>query len=415
MKRLVQWTILVVAAAGWAGAPATADAAGFQTYAQSATSTGMGNVGIANPHEPNASFYNPALMSQHDGFNIYGGPTVVVPNSTFQPTGDGSEVATESNVFPPPNGHIGYGVTDNLSIGVGATFPYGLGVSWPDNWVGREDIQFQQLQTLNVTPSAAYTIPDTNFTVAAGGQIALSSVELERAVVLREDTEVQTRLGGNGIGFGALAGLLYQPTDSLTFGLNYRSAINIDYEGRVHFEGEEGTPFEQQFVDGDVSTALTLPHMIGVGAGWQIERLFLELDLIYTTWSTYDEVAIDFENDRPQDQSVIRNNWNDSATVRLGAQYEVVDRLPVRLGFAFDSTPIPDDFVSASLPGNHRLIASFGGGYTMKNGLRFDLAYQLVSALPRDVEGSPNAPDGEYQTTAHLFGVNVGYGYNDEN
>ncbi|MFB6351499.1 MAG: OmpP1/FadL family transporter, partial [Bradymonadaceae bacterium] len=98
----------------------------------------------------------------------------------------------------------------------------------------------------------------------------------------------------------------------------------------------------------------------------------------------------------------------------FGAQYMVLDQLPVRLGLAYDMTPIPDNFISASLPGNDRLVASLGGGYTFDNGIRFDLAYQLVSALEREVTDSLNAPPGKYQTTAHLVGLSVGYGYADD-
>ena len=412
MRRLVRRMTLVAAVALLWGAPATGFAAGFQNYAQSATATAMGGVGVANPNEPNASFMNPALMSQHDDFNIYLGDTLIIPNTTYNPLGGADEeVATESTIFPPPNGHLGYGINDDLSVGIGANFPYGLGITWPNDWVGREDVEFQSVQTLNITPVVSYTIPNTDFTLAGGGQIAFGKVELKRDVVLREDRAVETHLGGNGNGFGGLGALLYQPNDQLTFGAQYRSAIKMNYDGRVHFEGEEGTPFEQQFVDGDVSTSLTLPHLISLGAGWRMKRLFLELDFNYTFWQTYDEVVIDFERDLPQEESVIEGNWHGAGAVRLGAQYDVTDAIPVRLGFGFDMTPIPDDYIAASLPGNHRLVGSFGSGYTMKNGLRFDLAYQLVSALEREVTETENAPLGEYQTTAHLIALNIGYGY----
>ena len=121
MRRLVRRMTLVAAVALLVGAPATGFAAGFQNYAQSATATAMGGVGVANPNEPNASFMNPALMSQHDDFNIYLGDTLIIPNTTYKPLGGADEeVSTESTIFPPPNGHVGYGVTDDLSVGIGA-------------------------------------------------------------------------------------------------------------------------------------------------------------------------------------------------------------------------------------------------------------------------------------------------------
>jgi long-chain fatty acid transport protein len=405
MQRVIKWmlTALLVAT------PTAASAAGFATTTQSATSTAMGGVGVANPHEPNASYYNPALMSQYEGFSISAGPTLIVPNSSYESFDGSITESTKSSVFPPPNGHASY-TFDNLSIGLGATFPYGLGIEWDDGWRGRETIQYQQLQTLDITPSVAYEIPSANLTLAAGGQAVFSSIELRRSIILREDTEVQSHLGGNGNGFGALGGVLFEPTDSLTFGAQYRSAVKVNYDGRAHFEGEEGTPFENQFVDGDVTTDLTLPHSFSVGVGWQIERLFLELDFQYTTWQTYDEVVIDFERDLPQETSTITNNWRDAGAVRFGAQYEVTDDLPLRFGLGYDLTPIPDETVSASLPGNDRLIASLGAGYTTDFGLRTDLAYQLVTSIPRDIRNDVTPP-GTYQTTAHIFGLNLGYGY----
>lgn len=409
MKRLAQWTALLIVL-GVLAVPTDGEAAGFANTAQSATSTGMGGVGIANPNEGNATFYNPALMGLQDGFRIYVGPTLIIPNTTYEAFDSSVESATETTIFPPPNLHAHYSITDNLAVGVGATFPFGLGVTWPDDWVGREDIIHQSLQTLDVTPAVSYTIPSINLTIAGGAQFAFSSLELERNVILRSDTEVETKLAGDGHGYGGIAGIVFQPTENITIGANYRSAVKLNYDGRAHFDGEKGTPFEQQFVDGEVTTDLTVPHFIGVGFGWQLKRLFLELDLNYHTWSTYDEVVIDFKEDKPDDTTTIVNDWSDAGAIRFGASYEVIDQLPVRLGLGYDRTPIPDDTVNASLPGNHRAIASLGVGYTFDFGLRLDGAYELVAALEREIEND-RAPNGRYQTTAHLVGINVGYGY----
>jgi len=408
MERLVGWTA-TLGIAVLVSAPAEVGAAGFSTSTQSATSTAMGGVGAANPYEGNASFYNPALMSEHDGFNAYAGPTFIVPSTSFEPL-EGSQISTERSFFPPPNGHLSYTIDDNWSVGIGATFPYGLGIEWEDEWVGRESVQEQSLTTFNINPNVAYSIPNTGLTVAAGGQVVFSDLELRRRVILRDDTEIQTKLGGDGQGFGGTAGLFYRINESFTVGLNYRSAVKVDYDGRAHFENEKGTPFEQQFPDGNVETSITLPHSLALGVGWQIERLYLELDVDFRTWQQYDTVVVDFEKNLPQDEQRIVNNWENAGAVRLGGQYEVIDDLMLRFGGAFDQTPIPDETVAASLPGNDRLIASFGGGYTFSNGFRIDGAYQLVSTIPRDIRNDV-APDGEYQTTAHIVSFNVGYGY----
>jgi long-chain fatty acid transport protein len=389
-------------------APSVALGAGFSNTIQSATSNAMGGVGTANPDEPNASFYNPAIMPERKGFQVYVGPTFIMPLTSFDAP-DGQTTRTEQSIFPPPNFHAAYGLENGLSFGLGLTLPYGLAIEWPDEWRGRESIQFQQLQTFDLNPSVAYEIPDTGLSIAAGGQLMYSTVELHRRIILRNDTEVQSNLGGAGTGFGATAGVFFQPNDNLSFGLNYRSAVNVDYDGQVHFENEEGTAFENQFVDGDVTTEITLPHLLAAGVGYQLNKWFFEVDAQYTTWSTYDETVIDFQRDKPQDTSTIQNDWHDALALRGGVEYQVTPNIPLRAGVALDRTPIPDETVAPSLPGNHRLVGSLGTGYRWKQ-FRADIGYQLVSALPRDITND-RGPRGEYKTTAHLLSVNLGYGF----
>lgn len=395
--------------AGMTLASGDARAAGFANTSQSAVANSMAATGVANPEEPNANFYNPAGMAGREGFESYLGVTLIAPNTSFDPEGGGEGVNTESAVFPPPNLHAAYGINDSVSVGLGITLPWGLAISWPDDWPGRESIQRQQLQTLNINPNVAVKIGDTGLKVAVGGQVMLSSLELDRKIILRSDKEVQVNLGGNGQGFGATAAVMYQPIEELSFGVNYRSAVHLNYEGVAHFEDEEGTPFENTFVDGPVSTGLTVPHFLAAGVGYRLDRLFLELDFNYTTWSTYDEVVIDFENNKPSDTSTITANWHDAVALRFGASYDVLDNLPIRLGFAYDRTPIPDETVSPSLPGNHRLSAAIGAGYSIGS-FRFDAGYQLVSAMSRDLQND-KGPDGTYKTTAHVIGLNAGYGF----
>jgi long-chain fatty acid transport protein len=402
-------------AAGLIAVPATAMGAGFQNSGQSATSSAMGYTGAANPDEPNASFYNPASMGFREGFEIYLGDTIILPSTTYSPNGGGDEVATKSQVFPPPNAHVAY--TDiagsGVSAGLGMTFSYGLGIAWPEDWVGRTNIKSQDLQTININPSVAYKIPGVDLSVAAGAQVINGTVELNQSIALSDDQFVEAQLAGSGWGFGATAGVMYQPLEELTLGLNYRSraTLNID-DGRIHFEGEENTSFNSTFRDNPGSTEMTLPDLITFGVGYQLDKLFLTAQADYTTWSTYDTLKLDIDTGGDEDalsELEIKNNWENAMAFRLGAQYEITDGVKARLGAAYDMTPIPDDTVNASLPGNDRVAGTLGFGYTWED-LRVDAAYSLVTALERDIQNN-RAPSGTYSTTASSFSLNLGYGY----
>ncbi len=399
----------------------TAFAAGFAVTTHSGTATALGGVGTANSDEPNSSYFNPAAMTEKKGLNIYIGTTVIIPKITYE-SPDGSEKAeTVDAVLPPPNFHLAFPFTDEFVAGIGVTLPYGLTVEYEDDWVGREEIRRQRLQTIDVNPNVAYKIGNTGLSLALGGQLVFGTVELENTNILRDDKEVKAHIGGTSIAFGATAAVFYKPTKNLSFGLNYRSAFDLAFDGDAHFEGEEGTPFENTFVDQKVSTELHLPHAITAGVGYRTEKIFVGLDVGFTTWSNYNQVDLQFTKpctvgatgcDVGTDKtnpptSTIQADWFDAPVFRLGAEYKITQAWPVRVGAAFDMSPIPDENVAPSLPGNDRAVITAGTGYTW-NSFRADLAYMLV-LTSRDITNGKQ--DGHYETTASLIGINLGYGF----
>ena len=409
------------------GAPGLAHAAGFQNMSQSATANGMGSVGTANPDEPNASFYNPANLAMRDGFEVYVGDTILIPSTSWTSLDGEETVNTVSQVFPPPNFHLGMpidlGEAGRVGLGLGVTLPYGLGIAWPEGWEGRDAIVSQDLQTYNINPNVAYKIPGLDLSLAAGAQIYRSNVRLVRDIVLRDDVAVTSTIAGSGWGFGATASAMYKPIESLSIGLNYRGAVDIDIDGQARFEGEEDTPFEGSFVDQGGATTIPIPHAFTLGVGWAYKKLFVGVDVNYTTWSRYDEIVLEFERpceagsqtcDPEVDTSdppttTITSNWEDAMAFRLGLEYEIIDDLKVRAGGVYDRTPIPEQTLSPSLPGNDRAAFSLGAGYTIA-GVRADVSWQFVNALEREVVDNDNLP-GTYKTTAHVIGLNLGYGY----
>ena len=397
------------------GLPATAMAAGFQNSSQSATAAAMGSSAVGNPDEPNASFYNPASMGLSEGLKVYIGDTILLPRSSYEPAGGGEKVSTEARLFPPPNAHLSYdNIADSgVSAGIGMTFSYGLGITWPDDWVGRTSIQSQDLQTVNINPNVAYRIPGLDLSVAAGAQIVHGSVTLKKSVAIGPDQFVDAHIGGTGFGFGGVAAVMYQPLKELTIGLQYRSRVKLDLEGDAHFEGEENTPFYTTFRDNPGSTEITLPDTIALGFGYQLDKLFLHAEVDYTMWRTYDKIVLTLDTDGDPDALAqlppIEGNWDDAFAFRVGAQYDVTDAFAVRLGGNYDMTPIPDETVNPSLPGNDRISGSVGVGYSYES-FRADAAYSIVHALPREIANG-RGPSGTYSTDANIFALSLGYGF----
>lgn len=412
VKRMGAAALLVLA---WV-VPKTASAAGFQETTQSPVATGMANAGVANPNEPNSSYFNPAAMSYRDGFQTYAGLTLIYPTSNYKPFGasDDFKVDTEDNVFPLPHLHVGYAITDDLSAGIGFTAPFGLAVEWPENWVGREVNEFVQIANFNLNPNLSYKFGDTGFSVAGGAQIVYGTVQLNRDIKLTEDRYVQAKLGGDGWGFGGVAALMYRPTDQWTFGAQYRSRVKVDYtNSRIHFSGEENTPFYTTFRDNPGSSDITLPDNIVAGLSYQWRDLFLQFESSYTLWSTFDRIVVDIDTGGdPQaiDRFELEELWENAWAFRLGAQYDIMSVVPVRLGIAYDMTPVPDETVNATLPDNDRIDATIGVGYRWARDWRLDVAYEYVAVMQRDIRNDIGPP-GEYHSAGQVLSLGVGYGF----
>ena len=75
-----------------------------------------------------------------------------------------------------PNGYTSYQLSPNLWMGLSINAPFGLSVSTPDRWAGRNYSGDSLLKTYNATPSIAYRINDW-ISVGVGVQLQYAKAE----------------------------------------------------------------------------------------------------------------------------------------------------------------------------------------------------------------------------------------------
>ncbi len=87
----------------------------------------------------------------------------------------------------------------------------------------------------------------------------------------------------------------------------------------------------------------------------------------------------------------------------------------MRLGFAYDPTPVPASTMSADLPDADRLNYMVGAGYKYRS-WTFDGSYFYVAKKERTVDnrrteenGNPIGFNGKWKGSAHLVAFDVGY------
>ncbi|MGH7274197.1 MAG: OmpP1/FadL family transporter, partial [Nitrospiria bacterium] len=227
---------------------------------------------------------------------------------------------------------------------------------------------------------------------------------------------------GSGVGYNL--GALLPLSEKNKLGVTFRSPVKIHYEGNADFTVPSGFGIEPLFPDGGVTTDITMPAIFEVGlTNKSFSKLTLSFDLQWVGWSSFSSLSLDFANNTSVPPGIpvvadtsVPKNWNDVINYRLGAEYELSPALALRMGYAWDPTPVPPETLDTLLPDNNRHNVSIGLGY--KSGpITVDLAYMAVifparnvnNILPVDSVGTTYTQVGEYESMAHIGGLSLSY------
>jgi long-chain fatty acid transport protein len=357
-----------------------------------------------------------------DGTQFYGGVTLILPQSKWvgpKPIFSGQVFKTEDQVFTPIGVYFTHRFTDRIAAGIGVTNPFGLGLKWSNDFPGRVVSKNVDLRSFYFSPVIAFQLTP-NLSISGGVDLVYSNVLLERNILVSLDppysdpgVEVgEVKMEGNSkLAAGFSASFLFK-SDPLSVGFLYRHKVKNKFENaeaKFKLNNDYYTAFLNglgYFVNQNGSTEITYPNYLVVGAHYQLsERLGLEVDYHWFHWSVFDELKLDFEKDA-LDQS-IKENYQDSYEIRVGAHFDVTDNLTLRAGYIRDNTPQPIESVSPLLPDNDRNDFTFGLGY--KTGkMIFDLGYMLVTSPERStivngVGKNDVGFDGTYTSNASLY------------
>ena len=385
--------------------------AGFGIYEGSARGNAMGTEVTADPASPSVLYNNAAGMTELEGTQFEAGATFIRPSQTVTtrtPAGSVDNEA-ESKWWTPPHAYATYQMNDKVWAGLGVFSRYGLGIEYDDDWAGRYNCQEATIQSIDINPSVAFKVLD-NLSLAAGLRAEWFEFELYKALPTGTpfvDPDLQFHMKGDSWGIGYNLGAFYKATDWLSFGLAYDSEIDQEVEGdysTTHplLSGGEGS--------GDITTPGILRFGTSVKA---TEKLTVNAGIIYTMWSSYDQLAIDFDpallGQVPS--STTEKDWDDVFRYQLGMEYALTDVWALRAGYIYDETPDPDAHVDYIVPGNDRNLVSLGVGY-QKGDFSCDLSYTYLMIKDRDVSARPEEGvlPGEFNDgDAHLIGVSLGY------
>ncbi|MBX3217210.1 MAG: outer membrane protein transport protein [Labilithrix sp.] len=476
------WRISVIASLAAVGALATprdAEASGYLTARFGADQ--------GTPAQPNtfAVYFNPAALGGTKGTTITGDVSVLLRFAKYNRTADALSPSNDSSLadqdyidantgtanltnllaLPFVGVNTDFG-TKNLRAGFAAYVPFGGLATWdrirgvpgsPGSTDGVQrwhNISGQILAVYN-TFAVAYKIAPAKLSIGASVSPVIHNVATARARNAdgSDDTvsngsliEGRSFINATGINLAASAGLYYEPTDTLRFGLSYLSQPGF---GETRMSGTLRTQLGAgQESKADIDFLQEYPDIIRFGGAWRAtERLELRGDVELVRWNVFKRqcvvekgakcaVAGDGRRltDDPDGQRVQLNvprNWDNAIGVRVGPGYWINEKLEAFGSLGMTTPAVPKETIDASTIDALRLYLTVGARYELNKHWAFAGSYnhiyffnvdtkgandQNISAHPANAPGggdynvsrSPSA-DGRYRSQIGFVNVNVAY------
>jgi long-chain fatty acid transport protein len=394
--------------------------AGFSLYEGSARGNVLGAGLVASADDPSAVFYNPAGITQLKGTQVMVGITAITPSVTIQTQGvtGVSSNDMQTNWYFPPHAYLTYQINNNWWVGLGVFTRFGLGTEFQNGWPGRYNSYRAVIQEFEINPNVAYKVND-KFSVAAGLVGSYFNLTLQRALPTGAlgvgDTDF--KLAGDSWGWGWDIALQYKPFDWMQFGITYRSKIEQNIKGNVSVNPTTsiGGGAIANFANMSASGNLTLPDTIFTGVNFiPVKNLSIGGGVYWTGWQYYDKFQVNFGapfGAPPVTQVTSPKNWANVARYLVGIEWKALEWLDVRLGYAYDQCPGPDNTMDYILIDNDRNMYSIGFGFH-RDAWTADLSYTYIQMIDRSYIARPT--DGIFpgkftNGVAHLIGFSLGY------
>lgn len=180
------------------------------------------------------------------------------------------------------------------------------------------------------------------------------------------DTSLQDYLGIDvGFAISPNAGLLFEPIDGLTLGIAYRGAGRT----RIELPVDAAVTEVPLFLTVNAATFWT-PHQVSFGIGWKGKNYRVAGDVIFSMFSGFQMAApsLTVFKDSGRDQvssssTIVDAGFRDTASVRLGAEFNPIEPVALRAGFSWTQSPLSAQSGITNMLGGDQFGGSFGIGF----------------------------------------------------
>lgn len=425
MRKLLSLTLTALAAS-------TVFAGGYRISLQGQKQLAMGHTGVAVVNNAEVLFFNPAGMSfLKDRFNVSVGGNALVARTAFQ-NGTFNQRAETENVGTPFSVYASYRITDWLSAGLAVYTPYGSAVEWDRDWEGSHLVNNIDLQAIYIQPTVSLKVNEY-FSVGGGPIFVTGSVNfnrnLGRSLTDEQGNRTDVTIDQSSVtAWGWTAGFMFNPTNDLRIGFNYRSEITMEardgdatFNDVPAFLASNPTPGATQLGNTRFSADLPLPAEYTLGASYAVnDKLLFAFDYNRALWGVYDALVVNFQPTATSNvpQSVNPRNYKDASTYRFGVQYKATEKFAFRAGYYIDESPVQDGYFAPETPRNDSMGYTGGLTYQVTPKLGIDVSFLYLhfdevnnSYDYYNEDGTNTTFGGTYKSTVFSPGLGLSYSF----
>lgn len=352
---------------------------------------GLPNLG----ESPSAIAYNAAGITNLPGIQTQAGVTLT--RSNFTVGIEGYEDTTTSTNILSPHAYVTGQINDNLWLGLGLYDRFSKEVDFGSEWVGTlhtagggptvgDSVEKLSVVSRSILPTVAYKVPtgslNSVFSVAVAPEIMHMIYDIDTALYINAANEFNNNIKSEGFGFGYNLSANYrlelpgQYFDNYwTFGLTYRSEIEMDMDGHRKSVGTGAFGAASNNVDLDCDVKYILPQEISGYVEFKPYGFWhAYLGTTWTQWSAHRSIQYTYETGEVRK---LTQRFNDTWRIELGSEFKFDDGPDVqhswRINGVYMSSMTKPDYSRIVIPLGDTYEAKLGYGLKYKN-FELDLA-----------------------------------------
>ncbi|TWP24039.1 aromatic hydrocarbon degradation protein [Apibacter muscae] len=349
-------------------------AGGFRVSLQGVRQAAMAHTS-AHVRDASVAFFNPGgIAFIPSKLSISAGGFLVGTKVNYQNLQTHYKASTDNPISTPMTFNVAYKATNQISVALSITTPFGSIVNWGEDWAGKDLINKIELQAFYIQPTVAYRFNNW-ISVGAGFIYATGNVNLQKSLTpVNGQMKLEDK---NASGNGFNVGVYLRPTDKLDISVAYRSKVDMKAKkGKAEFDIPSSLVGESPFLTSTDQFSATLPlaSEFTLGLTYRVlPKLSISADWNVSGWNRYENLTFNFkknqvgnlENDPTV--SMVPKKFKNSNTFRIGGEYLATEDLAVRLGYYYDQSPVRSNFWSPETPSTNNNAVTGGVGYSFYN------------------------------------------------